>query len=410
MSEATLKKYLALGLAAFALAAGIAHAQPSWTFDRVLGASLANHPSIQGKRFEQAAALADKEGARWALYPTPYFEATTRSEAGANNGLLRIDQPLWTGGRITAGIDAAGSRYDAATAGIDEARLDMTLRVISAYTEAVRQKDRERYATESVAEHEKLLAMIRRRVAGDVSSRTDERLAETRLFQATNDLSLTSQALSNAFTQLSQLSGATVADIVEQGLDDTKMDASLEKVLDSALAASPTLQRLRHEEEAAIADIDSKRSAYMPQLTLRLERSVGGRDADSRAMVVLQAQPGAGLSAGAGVNAAIARREAIRQAQGAAERDVRQRVTLDWNELSAARLRLEAARRSSAISNEVFESYTRQYVIGRKSWIDVLNAVRETVQSRFTLADARAQTIAAGLRLQAQTGALKRND
>ena len=56
-----------------------------------------------------------------------------------------------------------------------------------------------------------------------------------------------------------------------------------------------------------------------------------------------------------------------------------------------------------AISSEVFDSYARQYVIGRKSWIDVLNAVRETMTARFTLADARSQAFAAGLRLQVQT-------
>lgn len=410
MSLAAITKLLATSLAAFAVA-GLVHAQSPSTFDRVLASSLSTHPSIVGKRYEQAAALSDKDGAEWARYPTPYFEASSDSEAGTSNNLLRIDQPLWTGGRITAGIDAAGRRYDASTAGLDEARLDMTLRVIAAYAEALRQKDREQYASSGVAEHEKLLAMIRRRVASEVSSQTDQRLAESRLFQSANDLSLTSQAFKNALTQLSQLSGSTVTEVTWQGLEDIEPAASLEKALDAALTASPTLQRLKHEEQAAAADIDSKRSVYMPQLTLRLQRTMGGGiDADNRVMVVLQAQPGAGLSAGAGVNAAIARRESLRQTQSAAEREVRERVTLDWSEWLAARSRLEAARRASAISNEVFESYTRQYVIGRKTWIDVLNAVRETVQARFALVDAQAQTLTASLKLRAQTGVRILND
>lgn len=408
MSRAAVKKLLVLSLAAFAVAAGTGHAQSPSTFEHVLDSSLTNHPAILGKRSEQAAAYADKEGAKWARFPTPSFEASAPTDAGTNNSVLRIDQPLWAGGRITAGIDAAASRYDAATSGLDEARLDMTLRVIAAYVEALRQKDREQYAAAGVAQHEKLLAMIRRRVDKEVSSQIDQRLAETRLYQMSNDLSLISQALKNAFTQLSQLSGAAVGDVSWQGVDDTGGAASLEAALESAIAESPKLQRLRHEEQAALADIDSRRSVYMPQLTLRMQRSMGGGAApDNRMMVVLQAQPGAGLSAGTGVEAAVARREAVRQAQETAERDVRERVTLDWNEWLAARSRLEAARRSSAISDEVFESYTRQYVIGRKTWIDVLNAVRETVQANFTLADARAQTVAAGLRLKAQTRGLK---
>ena len=212
-------------------------------------------------------------------------------------------------------------------------------------------------------------------------------------------------ASNNALAQLAQLSGKPVADISEQGVSALGAPASLETALSQALGYSPTLRRLTYEEEAANADIDSKRSAYMPQLSLRLEKSVGQTQASS-AMLVLQAQPGAGLSAGSGVDAAIARREAARMAREAADRSINERITLDWNEWVAARLRQENAVQSRAMSTEVFESYTRQYVIGRKSWIDVLNAVREATQSQFALEDARAQVIAASLRLRAQAGTL----
>ena len=73
---------------------------------------------------------------------------------------------------------------------------------------------------------------------------------------------------------------------------------------------------------------------------------------------------------------------------------------------SASRERLGNAGESSTTSTQVFESYARQYVIGRKSWNDVLNAVREATQAQLVLEDTRAQAIAASLRLAAQTGTL----
>ncbi len=405
-------KFKTLVLTALALLAGAAQAQPQiWTFEQVLASALASHPLMLGKRSAQDAARAEQKGAEWQRYPTPSIEAATQA-SGANTGLLRIDQPLWTGGRITAGIDAAGSRLDAAGAALDEARLELSLRVIAAATEALRQKAKQQHATTGVEEHEKLLGMIRRRVAQEVSTATDQRLAEARLYQAANDLSAATQALNNALAQLGQLAGRPVADISAQGVNDLGalgVPAGLEAALAQALAYSPALRRLAHEEEAANADIASRRSAYMPSVALRLERSVG-QVQDSRALLVLQAQPGAGLSAVSGVEAAIARREATRMAREAAERDARERATLDWNEWVAARLRLENANLARAMSAEVFESYTRQYVIGRKTWIDVLNAVREATLSQFALEDARTQTLAASLRLRAQTGTLKPNE
>lgn len=400
-------KFKTLVLTALLFMAGSAQAQPAWTFEQVLQSALESHPAIMGKRSGQAAARADQKGAEWLRYPTPSIEAATQG-GGKDSGLVRLEQPLWSGGRISAAIDAAGSRLSAADAALNEAELDLTLKVIAAHTEALRQKARQQYAQSGVDEHEKLLAMIRRRVGQEISPLTDQRLAESRLYQVVNDLSQVTQAYNNALAQLAQLSGKPVADISGQGVSALGAPASLEAALSQALGYSPTLRRLTYEEEAANADIDSKRSAYMPQLSLRLEKNTGQTQASS-AMLVLQAQPGAGLSAASGVDAAIARREAARMAREAAERSTNERITLDWNEWVAARLRQENAAQSRAMSTEVFESYTRQYVIGRKSWIDVLNAVREATQSQFALEDARAQVIAASLRLRAQAGTLNPN-
>lgn len=399
-----------LALAAGILLAGSAHAQSVWTFAQVLQAAIAGHPSIMVRQSTQAAAQAEREGAEWQRYPTPSFEASTFD---GGNGFLRLEQPLWAGGRITGGIDAASRRFDAAGAAVAEARLDVSLRVIAAYTEALRQKARQQDAATGVREQEKLLTMIRRRVQQEVSSLTDQRLAESRLYLANNDWSLASQELNNALARLAQLTGQPVAEVSAQGLSEAGAPAGLEAALTQALAYSPLLQRLAHEEEAANADITVKRSAYLPQLALRLERVVNQQSVgltevnDNRAMLVLQAQPGAGLSAASGVDAAIARRDAARMAITGAEREVRERVTLDWNEWISAQARVGNADQSRLLSAEVFESYTRQYVTGRKTWIDVMNGVREAMQSALAADDARAQMLGASLRLRALGGTLQ---
>lgn len=408
VSKKTVVKFKTLVLAAMLLMADSAQAQPVWTFGQVLHSALAMHPVVMSKLSAQDAARAEQKGAEWQRYPTPTIEAA-RQNGGRDSGLARVEQPIWTSGRITAGIDAAGSRLDAADAAVEEAKRDTSLKVIAAYTEALRQKAKQQYAVRGVEEHEKLLGMIRRRVAQDVSSLADQNLAESRLYLAANDLSLANQALSNALTQLSQLSGKPVAEISENGVNGEGTPASLEIALAQALAYSPTLRRLVFEEEAANADIASKRSIYMPTLSLRLEKDLGLLH-DSRAMLVLLGQPGAGLSAKYGVDAAISRRESASMMREAAERDMRDSVTLDWNEWVAARQRLENANQTSAKSTQVFESYTRQYVTGRKNWIEVMNAVREATQAQFSVEDARAQAITAGLRLRAQAGTLNLNE
>ena len=398
-------KFRTISLAALTFMAVSAQAQPVWNFGQLMQATLASHPLVLAKRTAQNAAQAEREGAEWQRYPSFSAEASTQS-GGLNARLLRLEQPLWTGGRITAGINAAGSRFDAAGAALDEARQELSLKVIAATTEALRQQVRQQHGITGVKEHEKLLGMIQRRVAQEVSPLADQNLARARLYASANELSVTTQALNNALAQLAQLAGQPVTAIDAQGMTEAGAPANLDAAMTQALAHSPTLRRLVFEEETASAEIASKRSAYMPQLVLRVERSAGGQTPDSRAMLVLLAQPGAGLSAKSGVDAAVARREAVHLARQAAERDIRERLTLDWNEWVAARLRLANADQARAMSTEVFESYARQFTTGRKTWIDVLNAVREATQSELAVDDARAQMLAASLRLRALTGSL----
>lgn len=383
-------------------------AQGDWTFDRVLQAAMRSHPSLLGKRAQRQAAKADLEGAQWQRYPSVTAEGGAPN-SGASSGVLRVDQTLWSGGSIQAGIDSANSKLEASDAAIDEQRLTLTLRVIAAYSEALRQTARLEFTSEGLVEHEKLLAMIKRRVAQSISSQTDQRLAESRMYQAANLKSIAEQSLRDALSQLSQLAGRHVDDVSTVGLGGTILPDTLEPVLAKALAYSPSMRRLAFQEGAAEADISAKRAAYKPKVLFRLERTLGSQNTgqnDSRASLVLQAQPGAGLSALSGVDAAVSAREAARLARDDAERETRERVELDWNDWQGTRQRLDNARSARNMANDVFESYTRQYVIGRKSWSDVLNAVREATDAQLSLEDVRAQALAAGLRLSAEAGTL----
>lgn len=398
--------------AALMFASATATAQV-YSFAEVARQALATHPAIRAKLSSSAAARADSESAVWQRYPTPSFEFDNDNN-NTRTRLLRVQQPLWAGGRIDAGIDAASSRHQAAEVAIEETRQDIMLRVITAYVDAQRQQAREETLAQGVLEHERLLGMITRRVAHDASPRVDQDLAQSRLYQASNDLSSVKQALANALTQLSQLSGMPVRRVSAVDVDTLPAQQGKDSLLDQAIAWSPTLRRLSFEEEAAQADVEQRRATYKPQVSLRYENSYASAPLNgvpsyttNRVMVVLEAQTGAGLSALSGVDAAVGRRDAARQQRETALRDVRERVTMDWDEFTAARTRLENATLASKMAKEVFESYTRQYTAGRKTWLDVMNTVRESTQSDVAVTDAGTQAAAASLRLKLASGNLK---
>ena len=397
---------------ALTLASAAAMAQ-AVSFEQIARQALATHPSILSKTSSSAAAKADLEGASWQRYPTPSIEMNNDSN-GTRTSLLRVQQPLWAGGRIDAGIDAARSRHQASDTAIQEAKQEIVLRIITAYIEALRQQARQETLAQGVREHERLLGLISRRVEHDASPRVDRDLAQSRLYQSSNDLSAVTQALANALTQMSQLSGMPVRKVSALDADGMPGERTREALLEQAIAWSPTLHRLSFEEEAAQADVELKRASYKPQVSLRFENSkasapLNGIPAYStnRVLLVVEAQTGAGLSALSGVDSALAKLDAARLQRETAVRDLQERLSMDWDELLAARMRFENASLASKASKEVVESYTRQFTAGRKTWLDVLNTVRESTQSDVAASDASAQAAGASLRLKLNTGTLK---
>jgi adhesin transport system outer membrane protein len=412
VSKQTLLIVRTVASVALMLASPVVSAQV-WSFEQIAKEALATYPAILAKQSSSAAAKADLEGANWQRYPTPTIEAGEDNDR-IRNHLFRLQQPIWAGGRITAGIDAAQSRHQASETAIGETRQDVVLRVIAAYVGALREQARVETIAKGVEQHEQLLGMITRRVDQEASPRVDQDLARSRLYQAANDLSTVKQALSNALTQLSQLAGKSIGKVASLDGDNSTGLNSKESVIDQAISWSPTLRRLVFEEEAARADVDTKKAAYMPQISIRYENSYQSAPlngvpgySNNRVLVVAEAQTGAGLSALSGVDAAVAKREAARQQRETALREVRERVSMDWDDWVTARSRLENARLASSSAKEVFESYTRQYTAGRKTWLDVLNTVRESTQSDAAVADAYAQVTGASLRLRLVTGNLK---
>ena len=81
-----------------------------------------------------------------------------------------------------------------------------------------------------------------------------------------------------------------------------------------------------------------------------------------------------------------------------------QTLQSDHLEFVSARARISALEKTVAGSTLVLDSYKRQFEAGRKTWQDLLNAVRELAQNQYALADARASMAGAMYRLKIRMG------
>lgn len=393
-----------VGSCLLALAMDTALAEPL-TLEEGLRLAVTSHPSVAARQSERVAAGLRLESAQWGRFPSLSSQYAT-DQAGRRYTTARIEQPLWTGGVITGQIDGAQAGVRGADASLTESEQEIMIRVATSFTELGRVRARQAAAQANVTEHERLAALIARRVESQVSPASDGVLANARLAQARAELTQLDALSARARSVLSQAVSREVDELV---LPEARSLGypSRTLALDAAQSFSPALRRLAAEEEAAAADVSVRRGATRPKVVARYDRTFGGREVEGdQLFVAVEFQPGAGLSSLTAVREAEARRHAARLAREGALRDLSDGLNADWADMESLGRQARDLRAQVDSTTSVFDSFIRQYAVGRKSWLDVLNAQREASQARYALADAEWGALRATLRLQLATGEL----
>lgn len=399
-----LAKVLAGLWASAALLGGAAQAADH-TLKQLLQEAALKHPSVMQARRQAQAAGFDVESAQWGRYPT--VSSQLRSDSNLTQSLAKVEQPLWTGGKLTSRIELSEANLRAAEAGILEAEFTALSQVATAFFEAKRLEQRLQSATLNVAEHERLVALIKRRSEAEISPPADTTLAQARLQQAISDRIQIKKQLDAALTTLAQwtvpLSGPLKppADIVFQ-----RPSASM--LIERAMAHSAQRKRLLSQIDSAQAQIKVSKSQVYPTVLAGYQRTWGGdvpANYDrTKGYFALEFQSGAGLSARAGEQAAVSRKEATQQELETYERNLSAQVQAALSELEALEAQVTPSKALLEGTTEVVESYLRQYQVGRKNWLDVLNAQREKTQALYSDADTRFGYQLSKVRLMIMTG------
>lgn len=381
-------------------------AQLPYSLGRLARQALTDNPTIQARQGDLRTAGLELEGAQWGRYPSLSGEVQARETAQA---VLQLQQPLWTGGRIDSQIGLATENREAAAAAVRETEQQVLLQVGTGFFELLRLEARIGIAVENVAEHRRLLEMIQRRVRAEVSPLADETLAASRMQQAISERLQFERALETARVSLEQASGAVLRSGLAPPGPLPEPPRGEAEAIEMALDHSGERERLKILIRAARAQAEVARAGTKPVVFAAVRQQVGplqfGQDR-TLAFLGMEFKPGPGLSVLSAVEAAVNRISTAEQAVLTHERQLVQQVRNAWAEWVAQRQQIEPVRRIARASDEVIGSYLRQYQVGRKTWLDVLNAQRESTQARYALVDLDWGILAAQMRLVLLSGSV----
>lgn len=370
--------------------------------------AMLRHPTILQARNQAKASGFDLEAAKWGRFPS--VTSDLRSDTSYVQSVAKLEQPLWAGGRIEGRIDVGQANLKAAQASVQEAELNALTQVGSSFFEVLRLSARLQTAQENIKEHERLRDLINRRVQAEISPPADLTLAQARLQQAFTEQLQIQRQLESAKFLLTQWAGPLSGPLKEPSHIAYQRLLSDASVVERAQKVSAQRQRLQAQIESAQAQMQVAKAQGLPTVVAGYQYITAGPMAlgleRGSTYIGLQFQPGAGLSALSGIQSAISKKEAAEQELAALDRSLENQVKTLYSDIDVLGAQLKPAQFLQADTAELVASYLRQYQIGRKNWLDVLNALREKTQAIYNLADVRYGLLQSQVKLLLLTGEL----
>lgn len=367
---------------------------------------LQRNPAANAARIEAQAAGVDVRSAKWQRAPSFSVQGNYYAlQGGAPSQTApaaTVDFTLWNAGRTDAVIARATAARRAAEARLQETQLDLTMQVIQNYFEYKRLSERIETIGHDLDDLVSMQDSIGRRYAQGVSPRSDLELARTRTLQVRMTRDALVAQRRGSLQRLRELLIDGDYQISQQGLSPAlALRAELEDLIDAADARDP--RRRRVEAEAAMASAEAKAASASRFPSLNVEYSYDNIY-HHRVGVALKAQA-TGLAEFTAAKAAALRQGAASERVDVAMHELRTQVTSDYIDYTSALTRLDVATTTSHASDDLRDSYMRQFTAGKRSWLDVMNAVREAMSARLDAIDLRYAAGLAQTRLLVRLGA-----
>jgi adhesin transport system outer membrane protein len=385
-----------------------------------------SHPSVREAASSLEASGYASQGALWQFFPTPSF-TSSKINASATNPVygygygdprvttVSVSQPLWTGGRIYSGFRKSQAGVKADEANFKAVSQTIALSFVQSYGDWFDAQLKVKALQRSLATHQRLITLITHRIEKGISASSDLTLADGRMSTVMSTLDQANAQSRSALVRLEQLYGhpVNVARLKEMNTALLLNLSNQPELVEQALAINPDVQKAAADISIADSEIGVQRSNYSPSLSVQASRQYGNFNMPNQPPqnvvgFVLATQFGAGLSSFTQVDQAKSRYEAAKSKEETVKRQITEQVMTDATNLAATEMRLVSLQKAFIASEQVADSWDRQFLAGRKSWLELMNAAQELAQTELSVADTRAALLILKWRLAITTQGLEK--
>jgi adhesin transport system outer membrane protein len=348
-----------------------------------------------------------------------HSDVVTRAEGREHNfydrleSSIRLSQLIYDGKETSSLVGIEDAKLVSAGYRTFDNAEAIALDAIIAHMEVIRQRELLVLAQNNVNDHLNILSKLKERQRGGVGSIADVDQTQARLARAYSSLAFIQSDLKSAEANYQRVVGKLAGDLEFFMVPPGIAPKSLEDAVKQAAENNPKILALDANIDEADRRVDLSNSNFLPKVHAELSSTYDDNiessetyEQNNQAMLRLRWNIFNGYSTVNDRKAAMARKM-----QAASSRDDQQDQIIEetrrtWAELEAARQRIVTLGDALIYDQKTLDSYIKQFNVGQRSLLDVLDAHNEKFQSAGLLITAKANEVIAIERLLALSGKL----
>ena len=300
-----------------------------------------------------------------------------------------LSQMVFDGFGVKSEVARRRAQVDSSAYDVAATAEDLALRVAGVYLDVLRRQETVAAAVDSLEVHQRIYDHIKLRSESGVGQRADLDQAEGRLALAKVNLRSEQSNLKDATTTYLRLVGAVPRSLLKPASLEQDLPRSENLALDTALANNPTIKSAQADVAAAEAQLGVAEAALWPRLDLEFAANhssdiVQGPSNDMTVMLRVRYNLSRGGADSAGVRAARHQVHEANEVLNRTHRQIEESLSIALNAYVTTRDRLVSLQQYVESSDSTRAAYAKQFSIGQRTLLDLLNAENEYFNARLS--------------------------
>nr|WP_217702097.1 TolC family outer membrane protein [Vibrio ostreicida] len=396
----------------------------SQTLEQAVAFTIANNPNIKASYNEYMSKVSDANASSGAYLPSIDLDAGVGYErvdlaSGIEDELTRKDatlsltQLIWDGSATLNDMDRTTADAESVRLQLLADSQDIALEVTKIYLDATKAYDVLALSESNLAIHKEIYTDIKKRVESGIGSTADLSQVEARLAKAHGNLLAAQNNLYDVHTQFKRLVGQIPQALIFPKADVNAIPLTVNEALDTAFKQHPVVKVAQADVDSARFQYDQTKGANYPTLSFEASQiwrddagGIRGSSNETSAMLRMRYNLYNGGSDSDNIDSAAYQLNKAKDFRDRTFQSLEESLRLSWSALDLTLQQKEFLADHVDSASDTVVAYEKQYRIGKRTLLDLLNTENELFDARKDYLDAKYDEQYAKYRVMNATGNL----